>query len=478
MTVSISSPTQKTQQPMAYQSFWRDLKDAIRGKDRDYTVGGMNRAIVLLSVPMILEMVMESVFAVVDVYFVSRLGEEAIAVVGLTEAVMTLLFAVAIGLSMATTAMVARRIGEKRPEAARVAAFQAIVLGLLLSLPFTAVGMLFPEKILHLMGATPEVASLGRYNVMIMMGGNLTIMLLFLINAIFRGAGNAAIAMWVLWLANGINIVLDPCLIFGWGPFPELGVAGAAVATNIGRGIGVLFQIYLLFRSRSAISLRLAELGIDMTVLKRLFRVSLTGMLQWIIMTSSWIVLVRIVAVFGDDALAGYTLAIRIIIFTFLPAWGLSNATATLVGQNLGAGKPERAERSVWLCGIYTALFMLSLAVVFLLFNEELIMFFNSSPTVVAYGADCLRIISYVYLFSAFGMVMIQAFNGAGDTKTPTLVNFFAHWVLQIPLAYFLAIVLDMGPAGVFWAIVGGDFTMAVIAMALFKQGRWKKQKI
>ena len=464
--------------PESQDGWWRSFKDALRGKELDYTSGPLNRAIVMLSIPMILEMVMESVFAVVDVWFVSRLGKEAVAIVGLTETVFTLIMAIAIGLAMATTAMVARRIGEKRREDARNAARQAIYLGILISLPISLVGITMSREILELMGATPEVVEQGHYNVMIMFAGNATLLLLFLINAIFRGAGNASIAMWVLWLGNIINIILDPCLIFGWGPFPELGVTGAAVATVIGRGVAVLVQLYVLFSGKSVIQLRFRRLAVDFIVMWRLFKVAVTGMVQFLISTSSWIALTRITAEFGNEALAGYTIAIRIIIFSILPSWGLSNATATLVGQNLGAGKPDRAEKSVWLTGLYNMVFLIFLSIAFITIPEFLIELFNTQEGVVFHGSRCLRIIAFGYLFYAYGMVLVQAFNGAGDTATPTRINFLCHWIVQIPLAWFLAIKMEMGPTGVFTAIPISEALMTLIAALIFRRGSWKNQKI
>jgi putative MATE family efflux protein len=457
------------------RSLWRDLIDAVRGTEMDYTQGPIGRAILLLSIPMMLEMAMESVFAVVDVYFVSSLGASAIATVGLTESVLTLVYAVGIGFAMGTTALVARRIGEKSPREAADAAVQAIFVALLASIPFTVAGMFFAKDILTLMGADEWALTHGyRYTVW-MLGGNAVIMLLFVINAIFRGAGDAAVAMRVLWVANGINLVLDPALIYGWGPLPAMGIEGAAVATNIGRCVGVLMQLYVLFHGAKHIRVALAQVHLHAAVMWRLVRTSLGGIGQFIIATSSWLFLVRIASEFGSEVVDGYTIALRIFIFTLLPAWGLSNAAATMVGQNLGAKKPERAERSVWIAGFVNMAFLAIVSLVYITFNEALVRIFTSDLGVVAAGADCLRIVSYGYLIFAWGMVMPQAFNGAGDTLTPTILNFFVYWVLEIPLAYLLALQWKGGPDGVYWTIVIAESIAGIAAIWLFRRGRWKK---
>lgn len=455
-----------------------DLVNAVRGTQEDFTEGSIGRAIILLSVPMVLEMAMESVFAVVDIFFVSRLGPDAVATVGVTESMVTLIYAVAVGLSMGTTALVARRIGEKKPEEAALTAFQAIVVGLIASLPVAVLGIFFASDLLAGMGMDRQVAQANFMFTAVLLGGNAVIMLLFIINAVFRSAGDATAAMRVLWLANGINIILDPCLIFGWGPFPELGIAGAAVATTIGRGAGVVYQFWMLFHRGGRLSLTRKEMRLDPQLIWKLVRISLGGIGQFVISTSSWIGLMRIMAVFGSTSLAGYTIAVRIIIFAILPSWGMANAAATLVGQNLGAGKPDRAERSVWLTAVANMVFLGALGVVFILFSEFFIRLFTNEPAVVAIGADCLRILSYGYLVYALGMVIIQAFNGAGDTVTPTVINLFCFWLFEVPMAYALALPLGLDERGVFIAIVVAETVMGIVAAIVFRRGRWKSREV
>ena len=456
----------------------RDLRDAIRGTEMDYTQGSIGRAILLLSVPMMLEMAMESAFAVVDVYFVSSLGASAVATVGLTESMLTLVYAVGIGLSMGTTALVARRIGEKNPKEAADAAVQAIAVAIAASIPFSVAGAFFAKDLLRLMGADAWSIEHGyRYTVW-MLGGNAVIMLIFVINAVFRGAGDAAIAMRVLWVANGINIVLDPILIFGWGPFPAMGIEGAAVATNIGRGLGVALQLWVLFRGAKHIRVLASQVRLHTAMMARLVRTSLGGIGQFIIATSSWIGLVRIVSEFGSEAVAGYTIAVRIFVFTLMPSWGLSNAAATLVGQNLGAKQPERAERSVWITGFANMAFLAVVSIVYISMNESLVRIFTSEPQVVAAGAQCLLIVSFGYIFFAWGLVMPQAFNGAGDTMTPTKINFFCFWLLEIPMAYWLAISMGLKATGVYWSIVVAESTAGLVAIWLFRRGTWKQTTI
>ncbi len=461
-----------------FRTLLRDLRDAIRGTEMDYTQGSISRAILLLSIPMMLEMVMESLFAVVDIYFVSFLGASAVATVGLTESVLTLVYAVAIGFSMGTTALVARRIGEKNPKEAADAAVQSIFVAVAASIPFSLAGLFFAKDILMLMGADAWSIEHGYRYTAWMLGGNAVIMLIFVINAIFRGAGDAAIAMRVLWLSNGINILLCPGLIRGWGPLPEMGIEGAALATNIGRGTGVLLQLWVLFRGAKHIRVLASQLRLHAEIMGRLVRTSLGGIGQFVIATSSWVGLVRIMSTFGSEALAGYTIAVRIIVFTILPAWGLCNAAATLVGQNLGAKQPERAERSVWITGFVTMAFMAAVSFVYIFFNEGLVRIFTSEPAVIAAGAACLRTVSYGYLFYAWELVMIQAFNGAGDTITPTKINFFCFWVLEIPLAYLLALKLGAGEAGVYWSIVVAESIAGLLAIWLFRRGKWKQMQV
>jgi putative MATE family efflux protein len=460
------------------RSLWVSLVEAIRGSHQDYTAGSLNRSILLLAVPMVLEMVLESLFGVVDVFWVGRLGANAVATVGLTESMLSLVFAVGMGLSLSTTAMVARRIGEKDSAGAAVAAVQAIALGVIVSLIIGLPCIVFGPRLLQLMGASPEIVSVGGGYARICLGGSCAVLLLFLNNAIFRGAGDAAIAMRLLWVSNIINLVLDPCLIFGWGPVPRMGVTGAAVATLIGRSIGVLYQFYRLLKGTERIRILASQIRLQWDVLLRLLRVSLTGILQFAIAHTSWIGLVRIISIFGSAAIAGYTIAIRIVIFAILPSWGLSNAAATLVGQNLGAGHPERAEKAVWRTGLYNVIFLGSVGAVFVIFPEPIIRLFTHDPAVVPQGASCLRIVSYGNLGYAYFMVMMQAFNGAGDTITPTIVNFFGFWLFEIPLAYWLAIPLKMRSNGAFFAIAIAEGTMAAVSAILFRQGRWKKQKI
>jgi len=460
------------------RTFWNSVVEALRGSHQDYTTGSLNRAIFLLAVPMVLEMVLESLFAVVGVFWVGRLGANAVATVGLTESMLSIVFAVGMGLSLSTTAMVARRIGEKDPENAAAAAVQAIILGLIISLLIGLPCLVYSPTLLRLMGASPELIAVGKGYTRIALGGSCAVLLLFLNNAIFRGAGDAAIAMRLLWVSNIINLILDPCLIFGLGPFPRLGVTGAALATFTGRSIGVLYQFYRLLKGTDRIRILRRQIRVNLGVLWRLLRVSLTGILQFAIAHTSWIGLVRIVSIFGAAALAGYTIAIRIVIFVILPSWGLSNAAATLVGQNLGAHEPDRAEAAVWRTGLYNMIFLGAVGVFFVLFAEPVVRLFTSDPGVVPLAASYLRIVSYGNIGYAYGMVMLQAFNGAGDTVTPTIVNFFGFWLLEISLAYWLAIRMNLRSNGAFIAIVVAEGAIALASAILFKRGRWKKQKI
>ncbi|SRR6266542_1535361 len=459
-------------------SAWATVREAMRGSRQDYTEGPIGRAIVLLAIPMVLEMVLESVFAVVDVFWVSKLGADAVATVGLTESMLALIYAVAIGLSMGAMATVARRIGEKDPERAAAAAVQSIALGIAVAVPIGIAGATLAPRLLAAMGAAPGVIATGSRFTAIMLGANGVILLLFLINAIFRGSGDASMAMRSLWLANIFNLFLDPCFIFGLGPFPRLGVTGAAVATTCGRGIGVLFQLWTLSRGRGRVVIRRHHLKLEPAVMLRLLRVSANGIVQVMIGTASWIGLVRILSGFGSAALAGYTIGIRIIVFAILPSWGMSNAAATMVGQSLGAKKPDRAERSVWIAGFYNMIFLGVVGATFVAFARPLIGLFTADPAVLPYGTDCLRFVSYGFLFYAFGLVFTQAFNGAGDTWTPTLINLFCFWLWEIPLAWLLSHNAGMGPRGAFLAIMVAFSTLAVVSGALFKRGRWKEKKI
>ncbi len=457
---------------------WALLREALAGGERDYTTETIGRAVLLLAVPMVLEMLMESVFAVTDMWFVARLGTDAVATVGLTEAVITVVYAVAVGLSMSATAMVARRIGEKNKEGAAEAAVQAVGLGLLVSLLIGLPGAFFAGDLLRLMGGSPELVAAGQGYTRWMLAGNSTIMAIFMLNAVFRGAGDAALAMRVLWLANGLNMILDPCLIFGWGPFPELGLTGAAVATTIGRGAGVAYQCVMLGRGQGTLRLRRPHLRLHPEVMLKLVRVSLGGIGQYLIATASWVVLVRLVSTFGAAAVAGYTVAIRIILFVLMPSWGLANAAATLVGQNLGAGRPDRAEASVWRTAWYNAGFLALVAVVFISWPRALVGIFTAEPEVLDLGASCLRLVAYGYGFYAFGMVMTNAFNGAGNTMTPTVINFFCYWCFQIPLAWTLAHRTDFGAPGVYASITIAEVLMALVAVLVFRRGGWKRQEI
>lgn len=456
-------------------SAWQQFKDAIRGSEADYTNISIGKAIFLLAVPMILELIMESTFAVVDIYFVGTLGPSAVATVGLTETYLLLLYSIAMGLSMAVTAIVARRIGEKDKIKAGQSAVQAILIVIIASLPLTIGGIFFAKDLLALMGGDDWVLQNGYGYAQWMLGGNAIIMLLFVINAIFRGAGDAAIAMKVLWIANGINIILDPMLILGLGPFPELGIEGAAIATNIGRGIGVLMQLWILFRGGKHIKVLKSHLAVNREVILGIIKTSLGGIGQMIIMMTSWIFIVRILAGYGSEVVAGATIAIRIMMFTMMPAWGMSNAVATLVGQNLGAKQPDRAEKSVWITGYWNMGFLVGVAIIYFLFSDSLVGIFTDDAKVIAVGSKWLVIVSYSYFIYGWWMVAVQAFNGAGDTITPTKINLVFFWLIQIPLSYFMAEIIGLEYAGVFWAIFISETAAGVFTLWLFKKGSWKK---
>jgi len=464
------------------QSLWSAIKESIRGSHRNYTTGPIGRAILLLAIPMVLEMLMESVFAVVDIYWVSHLGgdvaKEAVATVGLTESLLTLVYALAIGLSIGAMAMIARRIGEQNPDAAARSAVQAIALALIVSIIIGIVGASLAPTWLRLMGGSPWVVEHGVSFTRVMLAGNVTVVMLFMINAIFRGAGDAAIAMRTLWLANWINILLGPCLIFGLGPFPKLGLLGAAIATNIGRGTGALFALSKLIREGGRFNIERRHVRIEPAIIGKLLRLSSTGTFQVFIGMASWIGLVRIISSFGSNAMAGYTIGIRVILFALLPSWGMANAAATMVGQALGARNPERAERAVWKAGFYNMIFLGLVGLVFVVFAPQIISLYDPEPEVAHYAVDCLRIVAYGFLFYAYGMVLGQSFNGAGDTWTPTIINLFVFWLWEIPLAYVLGIWLGMGPRGVFFAITIAFSTLAVVSALIFRRGRWKKRVV
>jgi MATE family, multidrug efflux pump len=464
--------------PAGRHRFWPTVWEALRGSRQDFTQDSLGRAVLLLAVPMVLEMVLESVFAVVDVFWVAHLGADAVATVGITESMLALIYAVAIGLSMGATATVARRIGEKDPDGAARAAVSSIALGVSMAVPIGIVGFALAPRLLSLMGGLPQLIASGSGFTRIMLGFNGVILLLFLINAIFRGAGDAAIAMRVLWLANIINLILDPCLIFGLGPFPRLGVMGAAVATTCGRGTAVAVQMVILARGRGRIVIRREHLTIAPAQMLRLLKISANGIVQAAIGTASWIGLVRIISAFGSAALAGYTIGIRIIVFAILPSWGLSNAGATLVGQNLGAKRPDRAEKSVQIAGLYNMIFLGAIGTLFVVLAEPLIRLFTGDPAIVPIGASCLRTVSYGFLFYAWGMVLTQAFNGAGDTFTPTVINLFCFWLWEIPMAYVLSRFTPLGVRGVFFAITIAFSTLAVVSFAVFRRGRWKTTRV
>ncbi|KAA6457531.1 MATE family efflux transporter [Acidobacteria bacterium AB60] len=460
------------------QSLWSSIREALRGSHQDYTQGSLNRSILLLAIPMVLEMVLESLFAVVDVFWVGRLGANAVATVGLTESMLALVFAIGLGLALSTTAMVARRIGEKDPRDASIAGVQAIVLGIAISLALGLPAGIFAPRLLQLMGASPAIVASGSGYARIALGGCGAIILLFLNNAIFRGAGDAAIAMRLLWVSNILNLVLDPLLIFGIGPFPRLGVTGAALATFTGRSIGVLYQFYRLARGTERLPGIARHLRINLGVMLRLLRVSATGILQFAIANASWIFLVRIVSLFGAVAVAGYTVAIRIVVFFILPSWGLSNAAATLVGQNLGAKNPDRAAQAVWRTGFYNMLFLGAIGVLFIVWATPVVRLFVDDPAVIPIAALALRTFACGNIGYAYGMVMLQAFNGAGDTLTPTFVNFFGFWILELPMAWILANWLGWRSEGAFLSVVVAECSMALAGIVLFKRGRWKRQQI
>ena len=462
----------------ASQSLWASLRDAVRGTSADYTRIPLRRAVFLLAVPMVLELVLESTFAVVDIFFVGKLGASAVATVGLTETYLFLLYSIAMGLAMGVTALIARRVGEGAHAEASVTAAQALWIAVLASVPFAIAGMVYARELLALMGADAWTLEHGVGYMQWMLGGNVVILLLFVINAIFRGAGDAAIAMRVLWVANGLNIVLDPLLIFGWGPVPAFGIEGAAIATNIGRGVGVLMQLWILFRGGKHIRVLGAQLAWQASVAWQIVRTSLGGVGQMIVAMTSWIFLMRILASIGSEAVAGATIAIRIMMFTLMPAWGMSNAAATLVGQNLGAKEPQRAEAAVWQIGRYNMLYLVLIAVLFFALPRELVGLFSGDARVIDVGGQWLRILSYSLFVYGWWMVSVQAFNGAGDTATPTWINVVFFWLLQIPLAWYLALHLGLQETGVFWAVFVSETSVGLFTLWLFSRGRWKTVQV
>jgi putative MATE family efflux protein len=464
--------------PEKLKSFFNNVAEAISGTEQDYTEGTLSRAILLLSIPAVLEMVMESIFVIADIFFVSKLGANAVATVGITESMMTIIYAISIGLGTATTSLVSRRIGEKNPDAASVAAFQVILTGIIVSLLIGIPGALFSKKLLGMMGASQPIVEIMSGYTTIMLGGNIVIMMLFIINAIFRSAGDAAVAMKVLWIGNIINIILDPCLIFGLGPFPHMGVTGAAIATTIGRGTAVLVQFYLLFFGKKRIRLSIKHLEVNFRIMLKLLKLSIGSIGQNIIGTTSWIALVRIISMFGSEVVAGYTIAMRIIGFTILPSWGISNAASTLVGQNLGAKKPARAERAVWVTGWINMILLGIIGLILVLFPEIFIRIFIGNETVVKSGVLCLRIVSIGFVAYGLGMVLVNSFNGAGDTSTPLKINIFAFWCVEIPLAWLLAIKAGFNEEGVFIAIVVAESLMTLIAWLVFRRGKWKLKEV
>ena len=472
--MSSSAQVLTTDESQPPQSLWSAVREALSGAHgRDFTEGPIGRAIFILAVPMVLEMLMESIFVVVDVFVVAHLGADAVATVGLTESFMTILYTLAMGLSIGAGAMVSRRIGEKDAEGAAHTAAQVILFGLALSVVIGALGAFFAPQLLAIMGASPGVIENVSFT-RVMVGGNASVVLLFLINSVFRSAGDAATAMRTLWLANAINIVLGPALVFGWGPLPEMGVVGAAIGTTIGRGTGVLFALSKLRRPESRVRLRAHHFGLDVALIGRVVRLSSSATFQVFVGMASWIGLVRIIASFGSEALAGYTIGIRVVMFALLPSFGMSNAAATMVGQALGAKKPERAEAAVWKTARYNAVFLALIGLAFVLFAKQIVGGFTSEPGVARYGVLALRTIAYGFVFYAYGMVIGNSFNGAGDTRTPTMINLFVFWLLEIPLAWLLAHQAGMGPFGVFVAMTIAFSTLAVVSAVLFRTGRWK----
>ena len=468
----------KQEKNLKFKQVVQDVKEALKGNERDFTTGSINKAIFILAIPMVLEMIMESVFAVVDIFFVSKLGADAIATVGITESLITIIYALGIGLSTGVSAMVSRRIGEKKPKEAAKSAYQAIFTGLLISTIIAVPGVIFAKDILILMGTSESVANEMSGYTAVMLGGNASIMLLFIINGVFRSAGNPVLSMWVLWFANGVNIILDPLLIFGIGPFPELGIMGAAVATTTGRGLAVLLQVYLLIKGKGSIKFKGISLKPNKKLIKRLLDLSWGSISQYIVATSSWIILVRIIAIYGSEVLAGYTIALRIVIFSILPAFGISNAASTLVGQNLGAKQHSRAEKSVWVVGKTNMITMGIIGLLLVIFPATFLSIFTDDPLIIRHGVAALRIISIGFISYGFGMVMVAALNGAGDTKTPFRINLISFWMFEIPLAWVLATWIGLEQHGVYFSIILAESLMTFFAWMAFKKGKWKLKEV
>lgn len=456
------------------KQLFKDIKEAIAGSERDYTSGNLNKGILLLAIPMVLEVSLESVFALVDIYFVSKINAEAVATVGITESLLTIVYAIGIGFSMGTTALIARRTGEKNADGAASAAVQSIIFGVVISIALAIPGIFFAKDLLRLMGAGETIVAEYSSYTSITIGGNIVVILLFVINAIFRSAGDAALSMKILWLANITNMILDPILIFGWGPIPALGIQGAAIASVSGRGLAVLLQLYLLYKGKGRNKIKKRHLKVELPVLLQLVKLSIGGIGQYMIATASWVVLMKIMNEFGSTTVAGYTIALRLFMFTLLPSWGLSNAAATLVGQNLGAKKPDRAEDSVKRTAFINSFYMVFCAAMFLLFADKFIILFTQDPAVVATAVTALEFLSFGYISYGLGIIIPQTFNGAGDTATPGWVNLFSYWVVQIPLAYWMSIHLDLSEKGIFYSIIIAETVMAVISIVLFKRGKWK----
>jgi putative MATE family efflux protein len=460
------------------RKFYKNFKLSLSGEESVFTSGNMPRAIFILSVPMILEMCMESLFAVVDIFFLGQYSEDAVAVVALTESAEFIVYSICIGMSMAVTAFVSRRIGENDKKGAANVAMQTIWLALILAGSISILGFFFAHDILTLMGATESLADYGENYTRIIFCANVNVMFLFLLNAVFRGSGNAAIAMKVLWISNGLNIILDPIFIFGLGPIPSLGLEGAAIATTIGRGIGVLVQLGFLFFGKHSVQIKKGTVSWDGPLILKMLKTSLGGIGQFIISSASWILVIRIISSFGHLAIAGYTIAFRVMMFTLLPAWGMANAAATLVGQNLGAHKPDRAEKAVWLIAKYNMFFLLGVSILYFWLAPNIVGIFTQNPEVLNYGIQGLRLISLGYIFFAYGMSTSMGFNGAGDTITPTLQNFIAYWAFQLPLAYYLAITLNWQVDGVYWAITIASVVYCGLGIWWFKKGKWKTTKV